>query len=110
MIRRPRGRPRHDDVLTQAEWRPVGRLRHGMPVRVIARRQGISIDAVKFHVKNAVGKLGLSGQQDLRRWTGVARHSLLNGERKPNMEQELSLGRIGQISRTVSELAAAVAW
>ncbi|MGE3697155.1 MAG: LuxR C-terminal-related transcriptional regulator, partial [Dehalococcoidia bacterium] len=47
-----RGRPRHPDVLTPAEWRVVNAVRHGMSNRVIAERRGISLDAVKFHVAN----------------------------------------------------------
>ena len=110
MTRRPRGRPRHDDVLTPAEWRVVEMLRHGMPVRMIAQRRGISRDAVKFHVANAIGKLGLSGLRELRRWQGVAGHSALMGKRRMDMDQPLRLGAIGQIARSVSDIEAAVGW
>lgn len=114
MTGRSRGRPRHDDVLTPAEWKTVELLRHGMPVRVVAQRRGISVDAVRFHIANAVGKLGLSGLRDLRRWQGVAGHSALKRRRTKAMAQAstqtLALGMIGQISRSVSDIEAAIAW
>ena len=49
-----RGRPPHPDVLTPGEWRIVNAVRHGMSNRQIATLRGISLDAVKFHVENAV--------------------------------------------------------
>jgi catechol 2,3-dioxygenase-like lactoylglutathione lyase family enzyme/DNA-binding CsgD family transcriptional regulator len=110
MTRRPRGRPRHDDVLTPAEWRVVEALRHGMPVRLIAQRRGISVDAVKFHVANACGKLGLSGLGQLRRWTGIARRSPLHGRRRTMIDEQVKLGAIGQIARSVRDVDEALAF
>jgi len=60
-----RGRPRHSDVLTPAEWRVVEAVRHGMSNPTIARRLGISLDAVKLHVSGALGKLGFEGRRPL---------------------------------------------
>ena len=54
-----RGRPRHADLLTPSEWRTVHAVQHGMTNVEIARRRGVSVDAVKFHVANALAKLGL---------------------------------------------------
>ncbi|MCK9685429.1 LuxR C-terminal-related transcriptional regulator [Scleromatobacter humisilvae] len=106
---RERGRPAHPDVLTPAEWRVVEAVRHGLRNREIARRQGVSLDAVKFHVANALAKLGLSGRHELRRWNGVRRDShLFNKEH--SMAQEVKLGALGQIARTVRDIAAARAW
>ena len=65
-----RGRPRHPDILTPAEWGVVN-VRHGMSNRVIAGRRGISIDAVKFHVANALEKLELTRRADLKDWRGA---------------------------------------
>lgn len=110
--KRPRGRPRYDDVLTPAEWRVVHALRHGLNNRQIARRSGITLDAVKYHVANAIAKLGLRNRRELRRWRGIPKHSALNRARFPK-EQSMTdshLGPIGQISRTVSDIAAAEAW
>ena len=62
-----RGRPPHDDLLTPGEWRVVEAVRHGLSNREIASRRGISLDAVKFHVANALEKLGLASRGELRR-------------------------------------------
>ena len=109
MSRRERGRPRHPDVLTPAEWRVVESVRHGLANRTIARRHGISLDAVKFHVANALGKLGLTSKAELRKWDGVPRDSALRA-RETEMTGELEIGPIGQVSRSVSDIDAAVAW
>jgi len=105
----PRGRPRHDDVLTPAEWRVVEAVRHGMSNRTIARRQGVSLDAVKYHVANALQKLGLSRRAELRRWEGVSRDSALFHKELP-MTPDTRLGPLAQIARTVKDIAAARRW
>jgi DNA-binding CsgD family transcriptional regulator/catechol 2,3-dioxygenase-like lactoylglutathione lyase family enzyme len=104
-----RGRPRHADVLTPAEWRVVHAIQHGMSNREIAARRGISLDAVKYHVANAVAKLGVANRQALRRWFRVPHGSALGRREKP-METTLRLESIGQVSRTVSDIAAAEHW
>jgi DNA-binding CsgD family transcriptional regulator/catechol 2,3-dioxygenase-like lactoylglutathione lyase family enzyme len=95
--------------LTPAEWRVVEGVRHGMSNRDIAQRRGISLDAVKYHVVNACQKLGLESRADLRHWTGVARHTALFAKERP-VAPSLSLGPLGQISRTVKDIAAARTW
>lgn len=124
-----RGRPPWPDVLTPAEWRVVDAVRHGMSNPLIARRQGVSVDAVKFHLSNALTKLGLENRRQLRRWTGVREDSALgrkptakNETRRPGKEEtmpldtatdaktDLELGPIGQIGRNVADIAAAEAW
>lgn len=109
VTKRNRGRPPHGDVLTPAEWRVAEAVRHGMGNRQIAERQGVSLDAVKFHVANAVGKLGLKNRAALRRWDGISRASALHG-REINMDQSLHLGPIGQIARSVKDIGAAERW
>jgi DNA-binding CsgD family transcriptional regulator/catechol 2,3-dioxygenase-like lactoylglutathione lyase family enzyme len=106
---RERGRPPYADVLTPAEWRVVEAVRHGMTNPIIARRQGVSLDAVKYHVANALQKLGFSSRADLRRWEGVRRDSPLFRKERP-MRSEISLGAIGQIARTVKDIEAARRW
>lgn len=101
-----RGRPRHDDVLTPAEWRVVEAVRHGMSNAAIAARRGISRDAVKFHIANALSKLGLTRRTELRHWDGIARHAAL-AARETTMGDTLSLGPLGQIARPVSDIGAA---
>jgi DNA-binding CsgD family transcriptional regulator/catechol 2,3-dioxygenase-like lactoylglutathione lyase family enzyme len=95
-----RGRPRHPDRLTPAEWRVVDAVRHGLSNGEIARRRGTSRDAVKFHVGNAVRKLGLAGRAELRAWRGAPADSALGRV----SEEEPMLGPIGQVSRTVADL------
>lgn len=109
-----RGRPPHDDVLTPAEWAIVHAVRHGMSNARIAVLRGISRDAVKYHVRNAVAKLGLRGRAELQRWAGVPKNSAAYRratKREVNMTTpELHLGPIGQISRTVRDIDEACAW
>jgi catechol 2,3-dioxygenase-like lactoylglutathione lyase family enzyme len=75
----------------------------------IARRQGVSGEAVKFHVANILQKLGFSRRDDIRRWDGVSRASALKG-RKAAMTTPVELGALGQIARTVKDIAAARRW
>lgn len=99
--KRPRGRPPHADLLTPAEWRTVWAVQHGMTNVEISRRRGISVNAVKFHVTNALAKLGLPDRKALRTWVRT-------GERPVNTE--LKLGAVGQIARSVSDTAASEKW
>ena len=104
--RKERGRPPHPDLLTPAEWRVVEAVRHGMSNPEIARRQGVSNDAVKYHVANALSKLGFASRRELRQWDGVRRDSALFG-RGEAMEVPVSLGALGQIARGVKDIEAA---
>jgi DNA-binding CsgD family transcriptional regulator/catechol 2,3-dioxygenase-like lactoylglutathione lyase family enzyme len=94
--------------LTPAEWRVVEAVRHGMTSRAIAARRNISIDAVKFHVANALSKIGLDSRAQLRQWTGVARASNLHAKETPMQDEPI--GAIGQIARTVKDIGAATSW
>src|SRR6516225_6640897 len=106
---RDRGRPPHPDVLTPGEWRVVEAVRHGLGNREIAARQGVSIDAVEYHVANARSKLGFASRAQLRQWNGVRRDSRLRAQERI-MEHDLRLGPLGQIARSVGDIAAARAW
>ena len=75
----------------------------------IARRRGVSLDAVKYHLANAREKLGLESRADLRAWTGVRADSPLYGS-EPDMTTPLQLGPMGQIARSVADIAQAEAW
>jgi len=105
---RPRGRPPHPDVLTPAEWRVVNAVRHGMTNIEIGRRLRISPDAVKFHITNAVGKLGVAGRCGLKTWSGAPVDSALR-KRGTTMTMP-GLGPIGQISRNVADIPRSVEW
>jgi DNA-binding CsgD family transcriptional regulator/catechol 2,3-dioxygenase-like lactoylglutathione lyase family enzyme len=104
-----RGRPRHDDILTPAEWRTVRGAQHGMSNSEIARRQNVSVNAVKFHIANALSKLNLKNKPAIRKWFAAPKESALN-KNPPKQDTDLSLGPIGQISRTVSDIAESVEW
>jgi DNA-binding CsgD family transcriptional regulator/predicted enzyme related to lactoylglutathione lyase len=109
-----RGRPPHDDVLTPAEWAIVHAVRHGLSNARIAVRHGISRDAVKYHVRNAIAKLGLRDRAQLMRWPGVPKDSAafrrVSHEEIAMPKHDLHLGPIGQISRTVRDIDESCAW
>jgi catechol 2,3-dioxygenase-like lactoylglutathione lyase family enzyme len=80
----------------------------------IARRRGVSLDAVKFHIANVMAKLGLGGRAELRAWRGMPADSALIRQRKrygdDMTDDSLCLGVIGQVSRHVSDVPRAVEW
>src|SRR5580698_6406409 len=104
---RRRGRSPHDDLLTPAEWRTVHAVLHGMTSRQIAERRGISIDAVKFHIANALEKLGLANRKELRGWHCAPKNSALKD--KP-MNAPLTMGPIAQIARSVRNIKESEDW
>lgn len=104
-----RGRPPHDDILTPAEWKTAHAVQHGLTNRQIAERKGISQDGVKFHVENVLGKLGLPNRKALRQWFQPPRDSALRRQGSASMN-DLELGPIGQVSRSVSDIGKAERW
>ena len=102
-----RGRPPHDDLLTPAEWRIAHAVRHGMGNAEIARRRGIGRDAVKFHLGNILGKLDLPDRAGLRQWPGRPKGDFISQEIEMT---DSAFGRLGQLSRSVADIAAAEAW
>ena len=107
------GRPRHDDVLTPAEWTVAEQVRHGMTNRRIAERMGVSLDAVKFHVGNALSKLGFSSREELRLWNGVAKGTALDLKRRSAMNAEASgesYMMLGQVARTTKDVEQSRSW
>jgi|SRR4051812_9670498 len=110
MTTRP-GRPPHDDLLTPSEWKVAEQVRHGMTNRRIAERTGVSIDAVKFHVSNALGKLGFSSREQLRRWEGIARGTALDQLRRSAMNADTdSYMMLSQVARTTSRFDESRSW
>jgi catechol 2,3-dioxygenase-like lactoylglutathione lyase family enzyme len=87
----------------------VHAVQHGMTSRDVAKRRGISVDAVKFHVSNAIAKLGVRNRKALRLWFRPPRKSALSF-RKVTMNAPFELGPIGQISRSVKDIRQAEAW
>ena len=107
------GRPRHDDVLTPAEWKVAEQVRHGMTNRRISTRMGVSLDAVKFHVANALSKLGFASRQELRLWDGVAKGTALHELRRSTMDataERESYMMLGQVARTVRSSEESRTW
>lgn len=82
-------------------------IRHGMTGPRIAKRAGVSTDAVKFHVANILAKLGLPNRTALRHWTGIRRDSALYAKEHRMAETGSMLGPIGQIARHVRDIEAA---
>jgi DNA-binding CsgD family transcriptional regulator/catechol 2,3-dioxygenase-like lactoylglutathione lyase family enzyme len=103
-----RGRPPHDDVLTPAEWQIVHAVQHGMSNREIARRRGISLDAVKFHLDNVRAKLQIDSRKSLRQWFRSPKGSAL--AQQVSTMTTLQLGPIGQIARSVRDIGEAERW
>jgi DNA-binding CsgD family transcriptional regulator/catechol 2,3-dioxygenase-like lactoylglutathione lyase family enzyme len=108
-MKRPRGRPPHADILTPSEWRTVHAAQHGMSNAEIARRRGVSVEAVKFHMKNALGKLQLRNRRELRAWFRAPQHGA-PARKEPKTMNEPMLARIGQVARSVSDTAASEQW
>ena len=106
---RRRGRPPHDDLLTPAEWRVVNFVRHGLTNQQIADRRGISLDAVKFHVANAIAKLGVANRKSLKNWYGAPRDSAMQSGGAAVSDELKYLG-VGQIARSVADIEAAERW
>lgn len=108
------GRPPHDDVLTPAEWKVAEQVRHGLKNRRIAERMGVSLYAVKFHVGNALSKLGFSSRAQLRLWDGVAKGTALYQKRRSAMAAEASntdaYMMLGQIARTTTRFEESHDW
>jgi catechol 2,3-dioxygenase-like lactoylglutathione lyase family enzyme len=75
-----------------------------MTNRRIAEGMGVSLDAVKFHVGNALSKLGFSSREELRHWNGVAKGTALHRMRRSAMDAITtgdSYMMLGQVARTV---------
>lgn len=100
-------------MLTPAEWKVAEQVRHGLTNRRIAERMGVSTDAVKFHVGNALSKLGFSSREQLRQWDGVAKGTALHRMRRSAMDAEIgndSFMMLGQVARTTKRLDESHAW
>jgi len=60
-------------VLTPRQWQVLALLREGLTNDQIAARLGISVDGVKFHVSEILGKLGVSSRNEAARWSPDSR-------------------------------------
>src|SRR4051794_164739 len=109
MAKRARGRPRHPDVLTPAEWTILEMWRHELGRTAIAEPSGISSYAVRYHLRNIGGKLGVEHYSELRHWPGFASSSARK-EHPMTTDTNLQLGSLGQVSLLTKDAAAAEAW
>ena len=104
--RRSRGRPPHPDLLTPAEWEVLDLVRHGLGRSEIARRRRTSVGAVKYHLANIGGKLGV-GAGELRHWPGIPA-TRLHPRRRPmtpvTSPSDVQLGPIGQVSLSIRDV------
>lgn len=83
-------------------------MRHGLNRRQIAEWRGVGEDAVKYHLANISGKLGVRGIRGLRHWPGYPATSRLR--RPAGKEQQMAtatLGPIGQVSLSIRDVARA---
>jgi DNA-binding CsgD family transcriptional regulator len=102
-----RGRPKHDDVLTPAEWRTLHAIQHGLSARQVARRLGASADTVKYHVENIRAKLGMRDTKALRDRLAIPKTSAL---RRELMQNPMNVVAVGQIARTVRDVKQSEQW
>lgn len=107
--KRSRGRPPHDDVLTPAEWRVLHAVQHGFSNPAIAQRMGVSIDAIKYHLRNIRDKTGLTNRKALQQYFQLPRGKHPDTQESP-MSANPVFGAIGQIARTVSDIEASRNW
>ena len=89
--------------------------RHGMSRRLIAQRRETSEYAVRYHLRNIAGKLGIGGTRELRHWPGLPATSLLKpatqrARRHRQMESELNLGPLAQVSMLCRSAERTEAW
>jgi catechol 2,3-dioxygenase-like lactoylglutathione lyase family enzyme len=89
-------------------------VQHGLTNRQVAALKGISINAVKYHLANVLGKLRLPDRQALRRWFRAPRGSALARVPPPPTEAAmtapLALGPISQIARSVRDIQVSQRW
>ncbi len=113
-----KGRPRHPDILTPAEWRVVHLAQHGLTNQQMADNLQVSINAIKYHINNVVGKLqvipnsGVTDKKSLLKYLGAPKDSAFH--MRKNMNQHLNsptiVNSIGQVSRTVKDIEKSEAW
>jgi len=77
---------------------------------VIAARRGVSIYAVRYHLRNITGKLGVERSSELRQWPGFPVTSGRRAERRHDMTQTFPMGPLGQVSMLTRSAASSEAW
>lgn len=83
--------------------------RHGLGRAAIAERRAISPYAVRYHLRNIAGKLGVEDYSELRHWPGFAATSAR--KERPAMDDDvLQLGPLGQVSLYATDAARTEQW
>jgi catechol 2,3-dioxygenase-like lactoylglutathione lyase family enzyme len=89
--------------------------RHGLTRKYIAQRRGSSEYAVRYHLRNIAGKLGIAGTRDLRHWPGLPATSPMKAaaqraRRHRQMNNDLELGPLAQVSMLCRSAERTEAW
>jgi catechol 2,3-dioxygenase-like lactoylglutathione lyase family enzyme len=89
--------------------------RHGLSRKVVAQMRGTSEYAVRYHLRNVAGKLGIESTKELRQWPGFPASSpmttsSLRARRFKPMDSQLNLGPLGQISMLCRSAEKTEAW
>ena len=66
--------------------------------------------AVRYHLRNIAGKLGVEHYSELRHWPGFAGSSLRKEQSPMATTTRLELGALGQVSLLAKDAAAAERW
>lgn len=84
-------------------------VRHGLTNQEIADRRGVSLDAVKYHVANAIAKLGVANRRALKTWVGAPKDSTLE-KTAMQTESQTHFSGLGQVARSVADIVKSEAW
>ncbi|TDR22596.1 LuxR C-terminal-related transcriptional regulator [Marinicella litoralis] len=109
-----KGRPQHQDILTPAEWRVVSLVQHGLTNPQMAEQLQVSINTIKYHITNDVEKLRIhshgqvSNKKSLLHYLGAPKDSPFH--RSQHMKKATPIQSLGQISRTVKNIAQSETW
>jgi DNA-binding CsgD family transcriptional regulator/predicted enzyme related to lactoylglutathione lyase len=113
MTKTKRGRPPHDDVLTPAEWRVVFAVQHGLNNQQCAAHLQVSVDAIKYHLRNILSKLDIPNKKTLQRTlikSTLPKTATLSTAQEHPMSPTTDILGLGQIARTVSNCEQSRNW
>ena len=101
-----KGRPPHDDLLTPAEWRVLNGTRHGLSNKAMAAQMKVSINAIKYHIRNILDKTGAANKKTLRTLPLQPKGTPMPAPDSVSTNCE----GIAQIARTVRDIEEARNW
>lgn len=103
-----RGRPKHPGILTPREQEVLDLIRDGLTNDEIARRLGISVGGVKFHVTEILSKLHLTTREQAARWRPDDDRPSSLGALAPIATLRMKLGSLFPAAAGVAALACVV--